>query len=292
MISTVDATALINELFEEEALVIGGLVAVHEMDDDLVWRLIQDFDVTRGQILRRSRTKALFMTVWCPVAAVSKIIAAFLGAEVRQTGAEERPEGLGGSTAGGAHEGFELREAEFNGIEVRTVGRQRAERGADRSIAWRTPATLCALRLSAMTMSPGCRVGTRICFDIGEEARPVDGAVEDPGRGQAGDPQCREKRTGLPPGARRVVVDAGPAEGPTIPPQEIVRNAGFVEKNQACRIPGRRGGVPRDPRAAATSGRSCSEGRTVFFDGHVQSRHRAPDRRQTGRRAERVLQLG
>ena len=77
-------------------------------------------------------------------------------------------------------------------------------------------------------------------FDIGEEARPVDGAVEDPGRGQAGDPQCREKRTGLPPGARRVVVDAGPAEGPTIPPQEIVRHAGFVEKNQACRIIGRR----------------------------------------------------
>ena len=45
-------------------------------------------------------------------------------------------------------------------------------------------------------------------------------------------------------------------------------------------------------RAAATSGRSCSEGRTGFFDGHVQGRHRAPDRRQTGRRAERVLQLG
>ena len=57
MISTVDATALINELFEEEALVIGGLVAVHEMDDDLVWRLIQNFDVIRGQILRRSRTR-------------------------------------------------------------------------------------------------------------------------------------------------------------------------------------------------------------------------------------------
>ena len=75
-------------------------------------------------------------------------------------------------------------------------------------------------------------------FDIGEEARPVDGAVEDPGRGQASHPQRGEKRTGLPPGARRVVVDAGPAEGPTIPPQEIVRHAGFIEKNQACRIPG------------------------------------------------------
>ena len=99
-----------------------------------------------------------------------------------------------------------------------------------------------------MTMSPGCRVGHEDLFDIGEEARPVDGAVEDPGRGQASHPQRCEKRTGLPPGARRVVVDAGPAEGPTIPPQEIVRHAGFIEKNQACRIPGRRGGVPHDPR--------------------------------------------
>ena len=99
-----------------------------------------------------------------------------------------------------------------------------------------------------MTMSPGCRGGHEDLFDIGEEARPVDGAVEDPGRGQASHPQRCEKRTGLPPGARRVVVDAGPAEGPTIPPQEIVRNAGFIEKNQACRIPGRRGGVPHDPR--------------------------------------------
>ena len=45
-------------------------------------------------------------------------------------------------------------------------------------------------------------------------------------------------------------------------------------------------------RAAATSGRSCSEGRPVSFAGHVQGRHRAPDRRQTGRRAERGLQLG
>ena len=39
---------------------------------------------------------------------------------------------------------------------------------------------------------------------------------------------------------------------------------GFVEKNQACRIPGRRGGVPHDPR-----GRDVRSivfgGRTVFF---------------------------
>ena len=118
-------------------------------------------------------------------------------------------------------------------------------------------------------------MGTEDLFDIGKETRPVDGAVEDPGRGQARHPQRGEKRTGLPPGARRVVVDAGPAEGPTIPPQEIVRNAGFVEKDQACRIPGRRGGG-HTTRAAATSGRSCSEGRTVFFGSiRVSQRHLA-----------------
>ena len=53
MISSTEVKALINDLFEEEALVIGGLVAVHEVDDDLVWRLVKNLDVIRGKILRR-----------------------------------------------------------------------------------------------------------------------------------------------------------------------------------------------------------------------------------------------
>jgi hypothetical protein len=53
MISKAEAKELINDLFEEEALVLGGLVAVHEMDDDLVWRLVKNLDVIRGKILRR-----------------------------------------------------------------------------------------------------------------------------------------------------------------------------------------------------------------------------------------------
>jgi len=53
MISTAEARDPINDLFEEEALVIGGLVAVHKMDDDLVWRLIKNLDVIRVKVLRR-----------------------------------------------------------------------------------------------------------------------------------------------------------------------------------------------------------------------------------------------
>ena len=58
MISNAEARELINDLFAEEALVIGGLVAVHEIDDELVWRLVKNLDVIRGKVLRRLETKA------------------------------------------------------------------------------------------------------------------------------------------------------------------------------------------------------------------------------------------
>ena len=44
-------------------------------------------------------------------------------------------------------------------------------------------------------------------------------------------------------------------------------------------------------RAAATSGRSCSDGRTVFFNGQAEGPHGAPDRRHTRGRGEGVLPL-
>jgi hypothetical protein len=44
---------LIDEIFEEEALVLGGIVAVHDVDDDLVWRLVRNLDSIRGRALRR-----------------------------------------------------------------------------------------------------------------------------------------------------------------------------------------------------------------------------------------------
>ena len=45
-------------------------------------------------------------------------------------------------------------------------------------------------------------------------------------------------------------------------------------------------------RAAAMSGRSCSEARIVFFTGAAQLVHGPPDGRQTGRRGEGPLQFG
>ena len=57
MISEAEARELILDLFEEEALVIGGLVAIHEVEDDMVWRLVRNLDVICGKTLRRLDAK-------------------------------------------------------------------------------------------------------------------------------------------------------------------------------------------------------------------------------------------
>ena len=39
-------------------LVIGGLVAVHQIEDELVWRLVKNLDLIRGKVLRRLEAEA------------------------------------------------------------------------------------------------------------------------------------------------------------------------------------------------------------------------------------------
>jgi len=57
MISKAEVKDLILDLFEEEALVIGGLVAVHKVEDDVIWRLVKNLDVIRRKVLRRLEDK-------------------------------------------------------------------------------------------------------------------------------------------------------------------------------------------------------------------------------------------
>lgn len=53
MITKEKARELILDAFEEEALVIGGLAAVHGLEDELVWRIMRNLDVILGKSLRR-----------------------------------------------------------------------------------------------------------------------------------------------------------------------------------------------------------------------------------------------
>ncbi len=53
MVSNARVKEIVDDLFEEEALVIGGMAAVHELEDDLVWRLVRNLDDIRRKVLRR-----------------------------------------------------------------------------------------------------------------------------------------------------------------------------------------------------------------------------------------------
>ncbi len=44
---------LVTELFEEEAILLGGIVAVHPVEDEIVWRLVRGLDGLRQRFLRR-----------------------------------------------------------------------------------------------------------------------------------------------------------------------------------------------------------------------------------------------
>lgn len=48
-----DTRRLIAEVFEETALVLGGLVAVCEVDDDFVWRFVKGLDAVCTKALKR-----------------------------------------------------------------------------------------------------------------------------------------------------------------------------------------------------------------------------------------------
>ena len=57
MLSKAEVKELINALFEEEALVIGGLVVIHKVEDDVIWRLIKSLDSIRRKYLGRLEEK-------------------------------------------------------------------------------------------------------------------------------------------------------------------------------------------------------------------------------------------
>jgi hypothetical protein len=57
MMSKAEVKVLIRDLCREQALVIGGLVAVHRVEDDVVWRLVKSLDAIRRNFMRRLEDK-------------------------------------------------------------------------------------------------------------------------------------------------------------------------------------------------------------------------------------------
>jgi hypothetical protein len=146
-----------------------------------------------------------------------------------------------------AQERFEFGEGEFDGIEVRAVGRQESEvcaGGLDRG-----PHLGLFVHRQVVEDDDVTRAQRRPqdLLDVGQEARIVDGAVKDRRRGQAIRPQPDDHRVRLPVTARRVIVEARAPETPPIATKEVGRDATFIEKDVLTRIAKRQ---PISPPAA------------------------------------------
>jgi len=53
MMSEAEVKEMLDRTFEEEALIIGGLVALYHVGDDVVFKLMNGLDAVRDKALRR-----------------------------------------------------------------------------------------------------------------------------------------------------------------------------------------------------------------------------------------------
>ena len=94
---------------------------------------------------------------------MADVIPAFVRLEELERRGDKRQHLIERSWSRRPEERFQFGERLFDGIEVRTVRRQKSDLGADRFDGVRTSGCLCTARLSSTTTSPGCNVGTRTC---------------------------------------------------------------------------------------------------------------------------------
>ena len=109
----------------------------------------------------------------------------------------------------------------------------------------------------------------------GAKSIAIDSMVEDPRCGQPRDPQRGEKRAGLPAPAGGVVVDARAARCPAVPPKQI-GGAAVSSRNTRWATSQVGAAACHATRAAATSGRSCSDGRPFFLTVRGPARRARP----------------
>jgi hypothetical protein len=145
-----------------------------------------------------------------------------------------------------AEERLQFGEREFNRVEVRTVGRQKSDlrpdgfnRRADRRLFVDDEV------VEHHDIARSQRRGEDL-FDVGEETRIVDGAVEHRGRAQAVEPQRHDDGGGLPVAAGRVIVEPFAARTAPVAAQQIGGHATFIDEDVLARV------VYREPLAPST----------------------------------------
>jgi len=167
--------------------------------------------------------------------------------EERERGRGERGDMVEGTWSCGPQERFEFGEGHLDGIEIWTVGRQKADlraHGFDRG------AHLGLLVDGEIVEHDDVARSERRdqhLLDVGEEAGVVDRPIEDGRRRDAVRPQGGDDRVRLPMAARRVIAQPHAAEAAPVSAQQIGRGTTLIEKDVLPGIMQRQPVAPAPP---------------------------------------------
>ena len=174
-------------------------------------------------------------------------ISAFIGGEETQRGGDQVADMVKGPGTCGPDERFQFRERQFDGIEVRAVGRQEAELGADGFDRRAHRGVFVDGEVVEHHHIARAQRGHQDLVDVGEKRRRVDRSVEHGWGAEALEAQCRHDRVRLPMAAGRVVAEAGAAQAAAVPAQQIRRDAAFIQKHILLRVAERLPQLPLPP---------------------------------------------
>lgn len=140
------------------------------------------------------------------------------------------------SFLGDAHPVFDLGEGLFNGIEVGAVGRQKPETGAGGFDGGANGLGLMTSEVVHDDDIPRLQGSDELLFDVGQEARPVDRAVEDTGCGEPVAPKRRDEGHGAPVPMRGEARQALASWSPAAQRRHVGLDPGLVDKHETLRV--------------------------------------------------------
>ena len=191
---------------------------------------------------------------------MGEVVAAFGRAEAVEQGAEPPPGRLNGAFGRVAEQSFELSEDLFDRVEIRGVGGQEAERGPRLLNGRPHGGPLVAAQIVHNDDIAWGERRQQALFDIGQEAEPVQRAIEDAGSGNAVVAQRRHEGQRLP-------VAVGPGRPQPLAPGaaamatgHVGLGPGLIQEDEAPRI---QLALPALPPAAA-----AHDVRPILLGGH------------------------
>ena len=171
-------------------------------------------------------------------------VSAFRGRVEAERDGDQIAHVVKGPGTGGPDEGFQFREGQLDRIEIRAVGRQEAELGADGFDRRAHRRLFVDGEIVEHDHIAGAERGHQDLLDVGEKSRIVDRSVEDRRGGEPIEAQRRDDGVRLPMTAGRVIAQARAAQTAAVPTQQIRRDPAFIQK-QILRYVAKR--LPRLP---------------------------------------------